>query len=247
MKFGIQGERGCHSHVALLGLKQKAVDYKCYADFKSLFQGLMDGHVEQVIVPLENSISGTFFQILDSIMQLKLFIVDEYQTRDEHCLAAVAGSDAIVEVQSHPYVFDQCSSFLSTIGSAKVIQTLDTASAARTISRQNQPNIAAIVSPMCAKLYNLEIIKNVADDSDSITRYVFVSKKQGDNPERHENPRTSLCVVLKNQTGSLERAIACFSHRDLNLSKLESRPSSRAIKVFENNSVFQSMGIYHVS
>lgn len=173
--------------------------------------------MQSALVPFEHSVVGTFFAVLDIIQEQELQIVGEYQTVEQHCVAVLAGTtlDKVTELVSHPYVFDQCQTFLATLPDrVKIVQSADTAISAKHIKAGSIATTAVIVSPSCAKMYNLDVLQSVADDQLAVTRYVVVAKK-GVVPERHEDPRTSMVVLLKNQSGALAKCAACFAHRDI--------------------------------
>ncbi|RKO87866.1 Prephenate dehydratase-domain-containing protein [Blyttiomyces helicus] len=148
-------------------------------------------------------------------------------------LVALPGTtlDQITEIRSHPYVLDQCRTFLSTLGSVSLAQAQDTAGSAKGIKEGGLKTTAAIAGARAAELYNLTILKSgIEDDSNTVTRYVLLSTKAV-VPERHLNPVTSVSLVLKNQPGAIHKATAAFALRGLNISKIESRPTSRSITV----------------
>jgi prephenate dehydratase len=90
-------------------------------------------------------------------------------------------------------------------------------------------NSAAIASERAAKLYGLQILKSgIEDAQNTITRYILLSKKPI-APERHLDPKSSLVVMLKNEVGTFFKALSCFALRGIQISKIESRPSSRSI------------------
>ncbi|KAI8906714.1 Prephenate dehydratase-domain-containing protein [Gorgonomyces haynaldii] len=226
--IGFQGEKGCHSETALLQ-HQPGVQTKGFTSFQSLLASVSEQL--DAIVPVEHSVVGTFFNVLDLIQKHQLHISGEYLATDEHVLAVIPGTKLgdLKEVESHPYVFDQCRAFLDALPSTvKIIQSSDTALSAKNISEQKLKTSGAIVSPQCAKLFGLEVLQPVADNQQAVTRYVLVSKKPKP-PQGISESKTSLLVVLKNTTGALAKSCACFSHRDINISKVESRPTSSSI------------------
>jgi prephenate dehydratase len=232
LSVGYQGAPGSHSESAVSSFFQDA-DARNFKTFAELLQAVKDQQIERALVPFEHSSVGTFFQVLDLIERLNLRIIGEYQTVEEHLLASVPGVklEDLKEISSHPYVFDQCQAFLDTLpASVKVIQSSDTSISAAAIAASQDKTSAAIVSSSCAKLHNLQVLKSVADDQLAVTRYVVVSR-EGIVPERHTDPRTSIVVVLKNQAGALAKVTSAFAFRDINISKVESRPSARSIKV----------------
>jgi prephenate dehydratase len=190
----------------------------------------LDGSIDVGILPIENSIAGTFFAVLDLLVKHNLNIVGEYEHDEIQCLVGLPGLKVkdISEIHSHPYAFDQCRPFLATMQGKKLVQSLDTAASCEEIQKSGLKNVAAIASSRAAALYGLQVLQEI--DTSAVTRYVLVAK-QPIVPERHMSPRTSLEIVLKNQVGAIMKAVTVFSHRDINIAKVESRPSSRSIRL----------------
>lgn len=216
MQVGYQGEPGSHSHTAITHFYGKA-EAVGFTSFKKVFDAVNSGKVQQCLVPIENSSVGTFWHVLDAAQEAGLHIIGEYQCVDDHVLCAHDETDVkdIDTIYSHPYVFDQCQTFILSRPNVSAVLSLDTAVCAKKVSLEKRAGSAAIVSSQCARLYGLKIIlDSVADNLNSVTRY-YVFSKTAALIERHMDPQTSLSVTLKNVTGSLAKAIVCFSNRDL--------------------------------
>lgn len=142
-------------------------------------------------------------------------------------------------------VSDQCHEWVDSLKSETVVLSQDPAQSCKLIADKSMQSAAVICSPSCAQTYGLVAHKSVANSPYSLTRYYLVSKQPLNVVERHQEPATLLIVSLKNVVSALTRCTACFSHRDINISKIESMPSTRAIqasKPWEYNIVLQVDG-----
>lgn len=151
----------------------------------------------------------------------------------------------ITELYSHSAVLEQCSCVVNELRAANrdlVVHAMDdTAGAAKFIGSRKLTSAAVIAHPSNCKLYGLRSLKkSVEDDQHSATRYLVISPKPWTNEQlgslgQEHVTKTSLAVCLKNAPGTLLRAISCFALRDLNITKMESRPSMRAKSSFINS------------
>jgi prephenate dehydratase len=234
-KVGFEGIAGSHSEDALVQLFQSQSSFQNKLGNAVGFSSFSDvcehigKDIDLGILPIENSIAGTFFGVVDLISNHNLHIVGEYEHEERQYLLALPGVTLadIKEVHSHPYAFDQCRPFLHSL-KKDLVQSMDTAASCEKIQKGNLKHVAAIASSRAASLYGLTVLSEI--DSLAVTRYALVSSKPI-VPERHLMPRTSIELVLKNQVGAIMKAVTVFSHRDINISKIESRPSSRSIRL----------------
>lgn len=223
VKIGYEGIQGSHSEDALQQLletqpafQQKNAVTEGFSTFEDLLTKVVGGELDLALVPIENSIAGSFFGVVDLILSKNLSIVGEYEHSEIQVLAALSGTklEALQEVHSHPYAFDQCRPFLATaLKDKKLVQSMDTAGSCALISKRKDGNVGAIASSRAASLYGLEVLSEIASEQ-SVTRYVLVAKDPI-IPERHTNPRTSIQIVLKNQVGAIMKAVTVFAHRDI--------------------------------
>ncbi|KAH6592002.1 hypothetical protein BASA61_004736 [Batrachochytrium salamandrivorans] len=241
VSVGFQGQPGAYSETVALNLfhgqpelKEKTLSTTGYTSFEKVFEAVAAAEVQFGIVPIENSVTGIFYKVLDLLQQHSLHIVGETTRHEQHSLVALPGvslSD-ITQVHSHTFAIDQCSIFLATLDpKVSVVQTVDTAASAQSIKTNDLRNVAAITGMRAAELYGMTALqRGIEDDPNNVTRYVLVALEPV-VPQRHTDPKTSISVVLKNQTGAMVKALSCFSLRDVNVCKIESRPSSRSIRL----------------
>ncbi|KAI9099710.1 prephenate dehydratase [Phlyctochytrium arcticum] len=240
VKVGFQGQKGAYSEGAVLDMfgtqpswKSVSVEPVGLTSFVDVFEAIKDDVVEYGLIPLENSSTGTFHFTYDLLLRYSLYIVGECQYHESHCLLGVPGTkiEDITHIKSHPYVIDQCRTFISSLGPAINVVHGDTASSAASIQSAGTKHRAAIAGARAAQLYGLEVLRrDIEDEANTLTRYILISRRPI-NPERHLEPRTSISLWLKNQVGMFHKAIAAFAMRDINICKIESRPSTRSIQL----------------
>ncbi|MDQ4077700.1 MAG: bifunctional chorismate mutase/prephenate dehydratase, partial [Chloroflexota bacterium] len=133
------------------------------------------------------------------------------------------GLDSIKLVWSHPQALAQCEFTLDQLGVSRE-PTYDTAGSAKMVREQGRRDVAAIASRHAAEVYGLAILaEDIEDESDNITRFVALAPEPQDVPPAVP-AKTSLVFSLKNEPGALFKALSVFALRDLDLTKLESRP-----------------------
>ena len=183
--------------------------------------------IGETLSEFENSLAGSIHRNYDLILRHQLHIIGEYHLRVNHCLLAVPGSpiEEIKEVYSHPQALAQCEHNLTDLG-VKRVTAADTAGSARMVKEWNNPELAAIASTRAAQVYGLDIlVENLEDNSSNFTRFLALSP----NPVQVKDPetgdfKTSIVFSLKNQPGALFKALSVFALRDIDLTKIESRP-----------------------
>lgn len=223
-RVAYQGEPGCYSEEAAVGLFGPDVDSAGLPWFEDVFLALQDGKADYAVLPIENSSTGSIRQVYDLLTQYECYIVGEWQVKVEHCLMALPGVslEDIQTVYSHEQGLMQCEKFLDGHRSWKRVPTLDTAGSAKQVALSGDRTAAAICSRRAAQLYGLEILaESINYNSANHTRFVVVSPVM-ELPEGRD--KISAYFRLPHQSGSLHEILTVFSVHGLNLEKLESRP-----------------------
>ena len=203
----------------------------------AVLEEVASGQADLGFVPMENGIEGTVSATIDGL----IFDVDLYIQREVvldihlHLMAppGTALSD-IERVASIPMATAQCRGFLNDkLSSVELLATNSTAEAARLVG-QHDPAMsarptAAIAPRLAATLYGLDIlVEDVEDHPDNQTRFVSLARTGIPAPTGHD--RTSIaCFQSADRLGSLHGILGQFSARNINLSKLESRPTKQAL------------------
>ena len=226
LKIAFQGEIGAYSELAVYRHFGSNVQVKPCKLFSDVFKSVDVGEVDYGVVPVENSIEGSVNQVYDLLMEYDLKVCGEIILKIEHCLIANfnATLDSIKVVYSHPQALGQCISFLEKSG-FKLIPTYDTAGSVKLIKEQGATDAAAIASERAAQIYGMKIIaRNISDNPDNFTRFFVLSKSE---VPPSGNDKTSIIFSVKHLPGALYKALEEFASREINLTKIESRPTKR--------------------
>ena len=223
LTVAFQGEHGAYSEQAAMTHFQNAHTMPTRT-IRAVFKSVEVGQSNFGMVPAENSLEGSVNQTYDMLLESPLKIRGETKIRVTHCLVAEPGtaiSDLRI-VYSHPQALAQCANFLDTLR-IEAIPAYDTAGSARMIAEKKLKGAAAIASERAAELYGLVILqRNIEDLSGNFTRFFMIGKE--DMP-RTGNDKTSIVFGTEHAPGSLHKALSEIADRQINLTKIESRPT----------------------
>jgi prephenate dehydratase len=240
-RVGYLGPEGTFTEEALLaGVVPGSVEPRPLSTIYDAVTALRNGEVDWTIVPIENSLDGSVSVTLDLLAgeASDVKIVAEALLLVRHSLIAaeMLALDEIDAVLSHPQVPGQCSVFLrSELPHARILAASSTAEAVRTVARENRRGQAALGTALAARIYGGTVIREgVQDRDDNVTRFVWLARARAD-PARARPPlraplegdwKTSLVFwgAGADRPGWLLRCLDEFARRDINLTKIESRP-----------------------
>ncbi len=223
MRIAFQGEPGAYSEAAALRFSDHADLLPCES-FEDVFASVASGKASHGILPVENSIGGSIHRNYDLLLEHDLPIVGEVTLPITHNLMALPGTalSDVRRILSHPQALAQCERFLRGMSGVSVEATYDTAGSAKLVKEQQLTDAAAIASGRAATVFGLEILRaEIQDYSDNITRFLLVSRA-GEAGEQVD--KTTVVFSLPNEPGSLFKALSVFALRDIDLTKIESRP-----------------------
>jgi prephenate dehydratase len=225
-RVAFQGELGAFSHSAVLKLAGSAASLLPCESFKAVFQALSDGTASKAVIPIENTLHGSVHENYDHLLRCDVPIAGETTLRISHNLIVLPGIKfaQVRKAFSHPVALNQCRQFFDKYPQIEPVAFYDTAGSVKML-KEKGPTAAAIASEMAARLYRATILKrNIEDNPANFTRFFLLTKQAlpKKNPGRHW--KTSIVFSTPNSPGALFRAMACFALRDLNLTKIESRP-----------------------
>ncbi len=223
MKIAIQGERGAFSHQAALRLVRGANVLAC-ASSVQVFDALESRRAAAAVVPVENTLAGPVGEHLDLLLERDVFIHAELLLRIEHNLISTPGTRLkdVRQVLSHPVALDQCRNFFRRHRGISAVPFYDTAGSVKHIMAQRLRDTAAIASGQAAKEYGGKVLMSgLEDNKQNFTRFFLIARKKKISANAD---KTSLVFSLKNISGALFKALSVFALRDLDLSKIESRP-----------------------
>jgi prephenate dehydratase len=223
------GEPGAFAEDAVLAafgpIKRVAV-----GSFRAVFDTVAAGDAAAGVVPIENVIHGTVRENYDLLIEYDLAIAGEIVVPVRLCLAALPGQrlEDIERVYSHIQALGQAESFLRA-RPWQLLSTYNTAGAGKAIVETGEQGAAAVLSPRAAALFGLEILADeIGDLPDNRTRFLVLAQP-GDAPPPLVDPpkqrRTTIVVAVRNEPGTLLAVLRVLAEHDLNMRKLESRPS----------------------
>ena len=219
-----QGERGAYSEEAAFHFFGPSIQVKPYESLDDVFKLVEQGEVQFGIVPIENSLEGSISRTYDLLLDSSLKVCGETELRVVHYLIASPETrlDLIKKVYSHPQALGQCQAFLRHLD-FELIPTYDTAGSVKMIKEKEITDGAAIASTRSAEIYGMQIIaKEIEDNPNNFTRF-FILAKQDSPPSG--NDKTSIVFSVKHRPGALYQFLRKLSSKNINLTKIESRPT----------------------
>jgi prephenate dehydratase len=230
-KIAFQGELGAFSQVTALQMAGNDIEPSPFQTFEAAFQSVVNGKTQAAAIPIENTLHGSVHENYDHLLKYGLEIHGETFVRIVHNLIApprVKLAD-IVTVYSHPVALNQCRTFFEQNPNVAKTPFYDTAGSVKMLMEKRLPASAAIASETAAKIYGAKILKrSIEDDRENYTRFFLLRKPSTAKrkPTERETGRwkTSIAFTIRNVPGGLFRSLSAFSLRDLNLTKIESRP-----------------------
>lgn len=226
-----QGERGAFSEAAALQLLGEKIDLQPCRTFDDVFAAVQSRTAVCAVVPIENSLAGSVHRTYELLGGAGLEIAGETLLRIRLSVLAAPGTQLsdVRRILSHPVALAQCQRFLAAHPEMEAVATYDTAGSVRLVTEHRRPDEAAIAGEPAAAIYGADVLaREVEDHSENYTRFFLVTHR--DHAERLRSllpsgaKKTSVRFRTPNKPGSLFRALAAFALRDINLTKLESRP-----------------------
>lgn len=233
------GPEGTFSEEALLGNADPTlVEPVGVETIREAVMAVQRGEAQWALVPIENSIEGSVTVTLDTLAgeACDVQVVGEVVLPVRHCLIAPerVALGEIETVVSHPHVPGQCSRFLhSELGGAAIVAASSTAEAVRLVAERGERSWAAIGTRLAAEVYGCEIVREgIEDRDDNETRFVWLSRGEtaAAPPARHAptggQMKTSIVFwgAGADRAGWLVLCLDEFARREINLTKIESRP-----------------------
>ncbi|HIM50798.1 MAG: prephenate dehydratase [Vicinamibacterales bacterium] len=223
MRIAYQGEPGAYSEAAALRFKASA-DLLPQETFEAVFAAVDEGAATHGILPIENTTYGSIHRNYDLLLQHELPIVGEVTLPIVHNLLALEGTtrEQLRRVYSHPQGLAQCERFLRTLDQVELVPTYDTAGSAKMIQDGQLRDTGAIASARAAEVFKLSILEaGVQDFAANTTRFLLIGR---DAAPLDTANKTTIVFTVSNDAGALFKALSVFALRDIDLTKLESRP-----------------------
>ena len=219
-----QGEIGAYSEEAAFHFFGPSIKVEPCESVGDVFKVVEGAEVPFGIVPIENSLEGSISRVYDLLLDSSVKVCGEIELRVVHCLIANPGArvDLKRRVYSHPQALGQCQAFLKHLN-CELIPTYDTAGSVKMVKEMGVVDGAAIASARAAEIYGMGIIASeIEDNTNNFTRFFILS--QHDSPPSG-NDKTSIVFSVKHKPGALYEFLKELAVRNINLTKLESRPT----------------------
>jgi len=227
-RVAFQGERGAFSEMAAINFFGNPINLLPCKSFEQVCREVASGKADYGILPIENSQTGSINKVHDLLLDESLFAIGEEILKVEHCLIAKDGTSIkdINRIYSHPQALAQCENYLSkNLPFCQIIPVYDTAGSVKMIKESEGAKSAAIASHYAADLYRMKILKSdIQDNQSNHTRFFIISPELSHN---RKNNKTSIIFAVVSVPGAIYKCLKELAKRDINLSRLESRPSKR--------------------
>ena len=222
-----QGELGAFSHMAAQKLLGEHIRLLPCTRFEDVFQALRADTATHGVIPIENTLHGSVHENYDHLLEFDVPIVGETSIRISHQLIAMPGTKLrdVRRAFSHPVAINQCLGFFAAHKDIERMPFYDTAGSVKMLKEEGPVGAAAIASAAAAEIYGGVILKrNIEDDRRNFTRFFLLTKQKMKTGPRSGAWKTTLVLSIPNRPGSLFKVTAALALRDLNLTKIESRP-----------------------
>ncbi len=230
--IAFQGERGAFSEEAARQLLGPDIQVLPCPRFEDVFHRLRDGAAVGAVIPIENTLAGSVHENYDNLLRFEFPIVAETNVRIVHNLMAPPGVpfSKLRRVYSHPVALNQCLDFFARYPKIERVTYYDTAGSAKMVMEERLQDAGAIASAVASEIYGAHILRrSIEDDRRNFTRFFLLrtpdyTRKFPPLIPPNAQWKTSLVFSTRNIPGALFRCLSAFALRDLNLTKIESRP-----------------------
>jgi prephenate dehydratase len=235
LRTAFQGELGAFSQVAARQLAGEDCIPVPMQTFEELFVSVVNGKCHCAVIPIENTLHGSVHENYDHLLKYDLPIRGETFVRIVHNLIVPLGVkfSQVRRVYSHPVALNQCRRFFEENPQIEKTPFYDTAGSVKMVMAEGLKDAAAIASANAAQIYGAKILKrSIEDDRENFTRFFLLER-----PKRRSRAvvaeaglkttkrfKTTVVFTMRNLPGALFRSLSAFALRDLNLTKIESRP-----------------------
>ncbi len=201
-----------------------SVDYRPMPSIPDVFASVTSGDSDYGVIPIENSTEGAVFHSMDMLRDSSLYIVGQIYTPIEHCLISRGTLDDIRKVCSKDQAIGQCREWLRRNLPNAEIEYVESTALAVKMARDN-PDVAAVGGSIAADYYGVPLVeKGIQDKKNNQTRFLVIGKKSVQKTEGVKY-KTSLVLSINDRPGALYDMLLPFNRANINLTRIESRPS----------------------
>jgi prephenate dehydratase len=218
-----QGVKGAYSESAIYQFFGPDTPTLLCPSLEGIFEAVETGRADLGMLPVENALAGSVPRAYELLMERDLRIQAEVIMRVQHTLMVAPGVKLadLKRVRSTPLSLQQCEKFIKRYH-LEPLSSSDTAGAARDLAAHPEADLGVIASKLAAQIYKLDMIEEEIEDAAfNYTRF-FVLGSQ--DPPRAQRSKTSLIFSARHLPGSLYHCLGEFAERNINLTKIESRP-----------------------
>ena len=226
LKIAYLGPEGTWTHQAAIKKFGHSVNYTPHASFSDVFDDVARRRADYGVVPIENSTEGAVSHTLDLFVDSPLRICAQILLRIDNNLLATIAREEVRTLYSHPQVFGQCKNWiLRNLPEADLVEVSSTTKAAHLAHENAAEGAAALGGRLAAELAGLEVLDEaIQDRATNTTRFLVIGEKTCPSTG---NDRTSILFSVHDRPGSLVAALKAFDSFEINMSKIESRPSKQ--------------------
>jgi len=225
VKVAYSGIEGSFASIMASNIFPAARRIACKS-FANAYETVEKGECDFVVLPIENSYAGEVGQVTDIMFNGSLYVNGVYELGVNQCLLGVEGSSisSIRTVVSHPQALEQCNEYIYD-HEFRIKEAENTAVAARDIADRNDITVGAIASAQTAELYNLKVLDhNINKSQQNTTRFAVMSRTREDFKTKDNSVCSILMFTVKNEAGTLAKAVSIIGEYGFNMNVLRSRP-----------------------
>jgi len=224
MNVSYLGPKGTFSEIAVAHYFSQNINKHPKSSIEEVFKSVEESEVDYGVVPIENSVEGSVNNTLDLLLDCTVLISGEIEIIINQCLLSQETDlKSVKRIFGHPQSFAQCKKWIiNNFPDAELVPTTSNSSGALSLEKSDD---VCIGSEIIAKYYSLNINKkNIQDYSNNATRFLVIGNSTSTVTG---SDKTSLLVIPPNtdDSGSLYQLLQPFADNDINLSRIESRPS----------------------
>ena len=232
LRIAFAGEPGSFAEDAVLSAYPTA-DARPLPMFSDVAMAVVDGDVVAGVLPIENVVGGGVREVYDLLLDTDAMVVGEVIVPVRLCLAALPGEDieSIERVYSHIQALTQAETFLR-LRPWSLLAATNTAGSGRMIAERQEHGSAAVLSPRAAELIGLSVLaEDIQSERSNRTRFLVLAMAASAKlpASASVDPggkwRSALAFSVRNESGTLVRALDVIASHEINMTKLESRPS----------------------
>jgi len=218
------GPEGSYSHASMIKQFGSSAHPHPVSTIEEVFSVVEKGEANYGIVPVENSSEGVVKQTQNELMRTSLKVSGEVALEIHHCLLSKSADvESIQKVVAHPQALGQCEEWLKNNLPWAEVEAVDSNALAAKMA-QEDATLAAIASEQAGQLYQLIILeKNIEDFKDNTTKFWVVGREE---TQPSGDDKTALIISIHNKAGALLDILGCFSSKNINMTRIISRPST---------------------